>query len=180
MLEVLLGPGHERDHALVRFSCGLAEGEDAVVHQHHAGRVLPGLLRKLLGAQAREIEAGHYIGNHHDRIAVNLANAVRASGRIRDRDDRIGVGVVDVPVRQDRVQDGLDRRRGRIRPQHVRAQLVHHLRIGEGLELRQLEQPRHPHRREPLLLDRLQVPAAALHIEDGLLFAKDVFLFDLN
>ena len=45
---------------------------------------------------------------------------------------------------------------------HVRLQLVHHLRIGECRRAPQASHEVEPHRRESRLLDRLEVPAAAL------------------
>src|SRR5258708_16274803 len=52
-----------------------------------------------------------------------------------------------------------------------------------GGEWGQLGEPQHvrkPHRREALRLDRLQVPAAALDVEDRLLLAEEILFADLD
>ena len=97
--------------------------------QHHADRVLRLLLRKLARAVGRQVEAGHDVGDHHHLVAVDVAHALVAVRRVRHRQHRVGVRVVHVLVRQDGVQDGLDRRRRRPCTQCVRGQLVDHLRI---------------------------------------------------
>ena len=151
-----------------------------MIHQHHADGLRPRLAREVQGAQACEIEPRHDVGDDHDLVAVQLANACVAVGGVGDRQHRIGVGVIDVFVRQDGVQNRLDRRRRRRHPGHVRDQLVHHLRVAEGFEPRQPQQMRQAHRREAGRLDELQIPAAALHIQDVFLVAEQIALADLH
>ena len=82
--------------------------------QHHADRV-----RRRLRARTRartslgEVEPRHHVRDHDDRLAVDLAHARFAVRGVGDREHRVGVGVVDEPVRQERVQDRLDRGRRR-------------------------------------------------------------------
>ena len=136
---------------------------------------LPACLRKELGAQPREVEARHDVGNDDHLVAVDLADALLAVGGVGDGQHRVGVRVIDVLVRQDRVQNGLDRRRGRGR----RASCAWPARSPSADRLSasscaSFSKVRHPHRREPGLLDRLQVPAAALDVEDLLLVADEI------
>ena len=131
-------------------------------------------------ARAREVETRHDVGYDHHFVAVEAADAPLAVGGVGEREDRVGVGVVDELVGQDRMQDRFDRRRGRIGAQHVGAHLVHHLRVGKRFELRERHQVVQAHRRKARRLDRLEVPAAALHVEDGLLAPEEVLLVDLH
>ncbi len=179
-LQVRLGAIDQRDHPFIGLLRRRAEGEDAVVHQHHADGVRARLLRELLSAQPREVEAGHHVGNHDHEVAVDLADAAFAIRRVGDRQHRIGVGVIDVLVWQDRVQDRFHRGRGRGGARGVRGHLVDHLRVGKRWQLREALQVREPHRRKARLLDRLQVPAAALHVEQLLHLAQDVLLRHLD
>src|ERR1041384_2743346 len=64
--------------------------------------------------------------------------------------------------------------------QHVRVELVHHLRIGELREPGELAHVAERDRREARGLDRLEVPAAALHVEHVLFLAEQVLLAQLD
>ena len=88
--------------------------------------------------------------------------------------------VIDVGVRQDRVQDGLDRRRGRPGAQHVRVELVHHLRVGQAGERREPAHVAERHGGEAGSLDGLEIPAAAFHVEDVLVLAEEILLAQLD
>jgi hypothetical protein len=82
------------------------------------------------------------------------------------REDRVGVRVIDEARGQRGVQQRLDARRRRGRIEQREAQLVHHLLVGHVGELEQLAETREAHRRMPGRLDRREVPARALHVED--------------
>ena len=178
--QVILGAADEGDHALVGLPGAVAERKNAVVHEHHADGVGAGLARILARAQAREIEAWHDVGNDHDGIAVDLADAAFALGRVGDGQHRIGVGVIHELVGQAGVQDGLDRRRRRRGLEHVGGELVHHLRVRERIELRQALQIVELHRRESGRLYGLQVPAAAFDVQDVFVLAEQVLLHQLD
>ena len=51
-----------------------------MLQQHHADGALAGLLREQLGAQPREVEAGHDVRNDHHLVAVDLGDALLAVG----------------------------------------------------------------------------------------------------
>ena len=178
--QVILGAADQGDHALVGLPGAVAERKNAVVHQHHADGVGAGLARILARAQARQVEPGHDVGNDHDGVAVESRGCALAVGRIGDGHDRIGVGVVDELVGQAGVQDGLDRRRRRRGLEHVGGELVDHLRVRQRVELRQPLQIVQLHRRESGRLDGLQVPAAALDVQDVFVLAEQVLLHQLD
>ena len=178
--EIALGPGDEVEHALVGLAGARPEREDPVLHQDHADR----LRRRLAGVLARhdlgEVEPGHQVRDDDHGLAVELADARFAVRRVGDGEDRVGVRMVDELERHAAVQDRLDRRRRRGRAQHVRDELVHHVRVGEPVEARELEHVVEPDRREARRLDELEVPAAALDVEDVQLVAEAVALGDLH
>ena len=180
LVKITFGHVDERDHALVGFARGRTEREDAVVQQHHADSARLRLLGIELGAQPREIESRHYVRNDRDLGAVNCGYAARAVAGVRDREHRIGMRVIDVFVRQQRVQnrfDGWCRRRG---ARQVRDKLIHHLRIAQGLELRKPQQMGHAYRRKACFFDEFEVPAAAFDIENFLVIADEIALADFD
>ena len=73
--------------------------------------------------------------------------------------------VVDEFVRQEGVQQRLDRRVGRGGIDQVGALQRHHVLVGEAVQLARLEQRAQLHRRQALRLDDAHVPAAALDAE---------------
>ena len=66
-----------------------------MVEEHHADGVWPGIGGEAFGADARQVEAGHYVGNHDAAVAVHLTDPCLAVYRVGDRHDRVGVGVGD-------------------------------------------------------------------------------------
>ena len=180
LLQILLGLGHQLDHALVGFARVGAEGENAMRQQHHPNAAGGRLSRKFAGAVRGEIETGHDVRDDDDPPAVDFANALLALRRIGHREHGVGMRVIDVRVRQDGVEDGFNRRRGRAGAQHVRVELVHHLRIGQAGEPRQPAHMPERDRRKAGRLDRLEVPAAALHVEHVLVLAKEIALAQLD
>jgi hypothetical protein len=73
------------------------------------------------------------------------------------------VGVIDEPMREERVQQRLDRRIGRARVEEMGPQLVHHLLVRQLGQRAQPAQVAEVDRRQAGRLDRVEVPAAALH-----------------
>ena len=150
---------------LVCLARGRAEGEEPVVEEHHAD----GVLARLLGPEpphlAREVEPGHDVGDDDDGVAEHLAYEPFAVGGVRERDDRVGVRVQHRRVRQERMQQRLDRRLRRRRIEPCRRQLANHLRVAESLELEQLAQPLEAQRREAVGRDRRHVASGPLHVD---------------
>ena len=125
-------------------------------------------------ARSRQIESRHDVRDDHNIVAVDFADARFAVVRVRDGHDCVRVGVIDKLVRQHRVQNRFDRWRRRAGTCHLRGELVHHLRIRQRIQLRELQQVRHPNRDKSLRLDRLQIPAAAFDVKDLFFFAEDI------
>ena len=84
---------------------------------------------------------------------------------VGDDERDVGVRVVDEAMRQERVQQRLDRRVGRAGVEEVGAQLVHHLLVGQRVERAQPAQVRQVDGGQAGRLDRVEVPAAALDEE---------------
>ena len=78
------------------------------------------------------------------------------------------------------MEEGLDGRGRRRRVGHAGLQLAGHLGVDEGVELEEVEQPPAPQGRESGCLNRLEVPAAALYVQDLILEADDVALSNLD
>ena len=166
------------DHPLVTRAGVGREGEEPVLEEHHPVRVR--LALEHLGGQLRQPEPGHHVWHHHHSIAEGLADQPGAIRLVGERQDRIRVGVVDEGVRQEGVQQRLHRRVGGGGVEEVRAQLVHHLLVGERLQFPQPSQPAQVDRGEPLRLDGVEVPAAALDAERLEAIAEQVLLRHLH
>src|SRR5262245_12230019 len=177
--KIVFGGLGELYHSLVRLLRRGAEREDAVVHQHHADSAGAGFRGKTDGAGLRKIEAGHHVWDHYNAVAVDFPDPVFATRGIRDGEYGVRVRVIHVAVRQYRMQNRLDRWRGRRRSRHVRDELVHHLWIAQCLEPGELEQVLHPYRREAGFLDEFEVPSAAFDVEDLFVLADEIALRDL-
>ena len=159
-----LGERDHLDHALIGFARALAEREDAVLVQDQADRAGRGREhpRRLLG----EAEAGHDVGHDAHAAVVKLGGARCAVGLVDQAQHRGRVGVIDEALRNEGVQQRLDRRIGRHRVDEVRALRLHHLLVRHGVALEQHAQLGEPHRRQPGGLDHRHVGAGALDAED--------------
>ncbi len=165
---VALRAGHGSDHALVARLRGLAEREDAVSVEHHHRRGLPlgdGRVPRLL-ARASEPEAWHHVRHPHEPAREHLAAHALGLGLIDQREDRVGVCVIDELGGQDRVEQRLDARGRGAGVEEREAKSVDHGLIGEGGKARERAEGVEPARGVPRGLDRREVPAGALHAQD--------------
>ncbi len=101
----------------------------------------------------------------HQRLAVLLVDDGKDGGRMR---------VVDEFVRQEGVQQRLDRRIGRGGVDEVCPLQRHHVLVAELVQRARLEERAHLDRRQALRLDDAHVPAAALDAEHVPLVADEV------
>ena len=171
--QVLLGLPHQLDHPLVALlRCG-AEGEEAVLEQHHAlelhaagGGPLGGGLVEI-GAGLGQGEAGHHVGHQHHPLAKHLATDLGGIGLVGQGQQRRGMGVIHEGVGQEGMQQGLHRGVGGGRIDQVVALGRHHRLIAEGFQSPQGAQGLQPHRRVAGRFDRGKVPAGTLHAENG-------------
>lgn len=162
--QALLGPPHQVDHPVVALLGRGAEGEQAVLQQHHAlglgaagCRGLPGQGRRL-----GQGETGHHVGHQGHPIAVDLPAHLGRIGLVGQGQQGDRVGVIHKRVGQEGVQQSLHRGVGGGRIDQVLALGRHHRLIAEGLEDPQGLQGLQPHRRMARRLDRAQVPARSL------------------
>ncbi len=124
-----LGFADESNGALVRFARLVVEGREAVVDEDqafHLRRALPGV-----GGGLGQIKTRSDPGHDADAFAEEPAHDIFRVGLVGQGDDRIGVGVVNEPLRQEPMQEGLDRgSRVAGRQQGVR-EVIHHRLVGE-------------------------------------------------
>ena len=157
-----LGTVDAGDHPLVSRARVVGEGEQAVVHEHQPLGRRVALVD--LGRQLGEREAGHDVRHDRPARAEGLAHhrLHRVARLVGHHQRDVGVRVVDEAMRQEGVEQRLDRGIRRARVEEVRAELVHHFLVRQLAERAQLAQVRQVHRREAGRLDRVEVPAAAL------------------
>ena len=131
--DVELRPRHGVDRPLVALLGGGAPREEPVPLEHDDRRlVLRGDPLVLVDAALREREAGHHVGDPHQPLAEELREDGLPVRLIGERQDRVGVRVVDEARREERVEQRLDARGRSRRVEQVRAELVHHRLVGRG------------------------------------------------
>ena len=172
LLQPLLGQCDQRDHALVGFARAGAEGEDAMLVEDQAldlGLGFVDVRRRL-----REAESRHHVG-HQAHAPIIESGADRfAVGLVDDAQDRIGVGVVDEFVRQERMQQDLDRRIRRRGLEQARALDAQEVLVAQVRTCAQLAQTIEPHGGKPRRLNRRHVRARALDAQHRDLLAEKV------
>ena len=172
LAQAALGERHHLDHALISLAGAVAEGEDAVLVQDQPLDV--GLLLEHFGRGLGEAEARRDIGHDAHAPVIDLARQRLAVGLIDQRQHRGGMGVVDEFVRQEGVEQRLDRGVRRRGVEQVEALHVDHGFVGERLERAQAPQRLELHRGHALRLDVGHVPARALDADDLVLLAEVV------
>ena len=97
---------------------------------------------------------------------ASRTSASCSAARLVGDDERdVGVRVIDEAMRQERVQQRLDRRVGRAGVEEVGAQLVHHLLVRQRVEAAQPAEVPQVDGGKSGRLDGVEVPAAALDEE---------------
>ena len=170
--EALLGQGHEVDHADIGFLRRRAHREDAVLQQDQPVDV--GVGAGDLGGLPGEREPRHDVGHQRRALAVEIGRQLGAVGLVGQRQHSVGMRMVDELVRQEGVQQRLDRRVGRLAVEQVGALHVHHVLVAQRLQPLQLAQRREADGGQAGRLDGAHVPAAALHTEHVERLAGDV------
>ena len=134
-----------------------------------------GLLVEHIGGGLGEAEARHDVGHEAHALAVDLAAQLLAVGLVDQAEHGVGVGVVDELVRQEGVQQRLDRRVGRHRIEQVGALHAHHVLVGHVVARAQLDAaPRAAPRAGRRGSIVRHVPARALDAEHVGLVAEQV------
>ncbi|MCZ7617809.1 MAG: hypothetical protein M5U32_05675 [Myxococcota bacterium] len=174
----LLGPALGRrddvDHPFVGLARRLAPGEDAVLEQHH--RVGGRLNLRGVGGGLREVEARLHVRQQDRFCAEGVTQTGQAVLAVAEREDRIGMRVIDHARRQPGVQQGLDRWRRGAGVEQRAAQLVHHRLVGKRRQRAQSAQPREIRAGQALRDDRCEIVAGRLHEQRGDLLAEPVLV----
>ena len=158
--ESVLGQRDQCDHPLIGLARAVPEREDAVLEQDQPFDRGVGVVRR--SARLGEREAGHDVGDDAGPPAERLGAQRRTVGLVGQCQDRIRVGMEDVSVGEEGMEQRLDRRVRGVRIEKVAALEAHHLPVAEGVERTQPAQRREPDRRQAGGLDPSHVPTAAL------------------
>ena len=163
---------HHLDHALIGFARARTEGEDPVLEQDQAFDFRVHVVN--FGGLLGEPETRHQVRHETEPAVIDLRadrGPVRLVGKAQHRRR---VGVIHEFMRQERVQQGLDRRVRRSGVDQQRPLDANHVRVGERLARPQLLERIEPHRRQARGLDACHVPAAALDAQHIDLLAQKV------
>ncbi len=118
----------------------------------------------LFGLQ-RERETRHHVRHDCGARSIYFPAERHAVRPVAQSENRIGMRMVDEFVRDERVQQSLDRWIGCGTVEQVAALDCNHLLITEGLETGEFQQRGEPHGRQTRRLDRRHIPARALHAQ---------------
>ena len=134
-----------------------------------------GILLEDLGGRLRQQKPRHDVGDETQPLPVELGAALGGIGLVGDAQHRGRVRVIDKFVRQESVEQGLDRRVGGARVDQIGALHPHHLLVGERRPRAQFAQGREAHGRQSRRLDRRHVPAAAFDAQHFGRLVEEVF-----
>ena len=168
----LLGQRDRGDHPLIGLARGGAEGEDAVLQEHEP--LDRWIALEDLGGLLGELEARHDVGDEPHPAAVEIGAALGRVHLVGQAQDCRRVRVVDVFVRQEGVQQRLNRRIGRAGIDQVCALHAHHFLVRQHRAPPQFAQWCKAHGGESCGLDRRHVPAAALDAQHLDLLVEEV------
>jgi hypothetical protein len=157
LAEPRLGERYHLDHALIGLARRRAEGEDAVLVQDQTfdARVL--LVD--FGCRLGEPEARRDIGHDAHAPVIDLASERLAVRLIDEAQHRGGVGMVDEFMRQEGVQQRLDRGVRRASVKQVEALHIDHDLVGERIARAEFAERLELHGGQALRLDIGHVPA---------------------
>ena len=157
------GARDELDRGLVALVTARAPGDEAVLLEQDGARGR--LLLEELGDPARHVEARPLVVEPDGLVAERLVGEPPPVGRRGQRDHRVGVRVVDVRGRDERVEQGLDRRPRLVRPQRAAEKVVDHLGVVHRLAVAQRQELVEPQSGEARRRDRREIGARALDPE---------------
>ena len=170
--EPAFGERDHLDHALIGLARGLPEGEDAVLVQDQALDVR--LLLEHLGGGLGEPEARRDIAHDAHAAVIDLARQGLAVGLIDQGEHGGGMGMVDEFMRQEGMQQRLDRRVWGRRVEQVQPLHVDHGLVGQRIQCTQAPQRLELHGGQPPRLDIGHVGAGALDRDHLMLGAEIV------
>ena len=174
----VLGPRDQLHRRLVGLAHRRAPADRAVLGQQQRPGL--GVGRDRVGHLPRDLEARPPIVERDDVLAVHAGEDVGRAVVVRQRDDRVGVGVDDRRRLDEAVQQRLDGRPGSAGLLQRVGEIGDHLLVAHVLALEQRADVVHPHAREILRLDRLEIRAAALDAQHGNVAPAVIALGDLD
>ena len=145
LLQPLLGQRDQRNHAFIGVARAVAKAEDAVLVQDQALDCGLGVVNFRGGLG--EKESRHHVGNDAHTPVVEFRADRLAVRLIGDAQDRTGVGVIDEFVREECVQQRLDRGVGRCWLEQALPLDAYHLFVAQRCACAQLAQAVEPHGR---------------------------------
>ena len=164
LLQAIFGHGHEVDHAVVGLAGRVAHREDAMAEQDEAFDLRLAFDR--LAHRLGEGEARHGEGKDDGAAAVEAAAEGLAVRLVGQRQDRVGMGVVDEALRQEGVKEDLHRWVGRRRVEFLPIAGGDHRLVVQVLEVDQSAQGIEADRGQALGPQVRHVVAARLHMEN--------------
>ena len=153
---------------------GATPGDEPVVGEHDGTRT--GKVGDPLG----ELEPGPQVRHDGHVLAEGVVHRSRRVRRVRKRADRVGVHVVDVSRRQERVEQRLDRGPGGVGVDQATGEMSNHLLVGHRGPLPQRQHVVEPQPGEVARLRSRKVGATALDPDDAPLAAEVIGLDELG
>ncbi len=117
------------------------------------------------GGRLGQTETGHDVGHDAQPVAEDLARRFDRIGQVGQDQERRGMGMVHVSVRQEGVQQRLNRRVGGGAVQQVLALDVDHGLVRQCAQIAQRQQRGQAHPRQAGRQDGVQIPARALDVQ---------------
>ncbi|ESX76275.1 hypothetical protein X758_00925 [Mesorhizobium sp. LSHC416B00] len=170
---IVFGHVHIMDHAVIGLLRIVAEGEDAMLVEDQAFDAGVGVVD--IGGHLGEVEARLDVGHVPHLVAEHGLDQRLAVRLVDDGEDRGRMRVVDEFMRQEGVQQRLDRWIGGGGVDEVRPLQRHHVLVGEAGQRTRLQQRAELDRRQALRLDHTHVPAAALDAQHVPFVADEVY-----
>ena len=148
---------HKHDHPLVRFARAFADAEDAVLQQHETFDFA--VFVENIGDAFRQGKTRNGVWHVCNTAAEHVARDALAVRLVGQREHRGRMGMIDIFVRQEGVEQRLDGRIGRRGIEQIDALVVHHVFVGEAVERAKAPERRELHRRQAGWLDVAHIPA---------------------
>jgi hypothetical protein len=166
-VQIIRRVGDQRDGVVIAGLGAVAPADDAMPGEHHAAEAR---MRGDIIAQFQpEIEARALPGQPADRAAPDRLGRGFALTGSGERDDRVGMDMIDMREGQIGVERGIDRRRARIEREGAVRQIADHLvlMVEPAIEFFEAEQLVLIERRKPVELHRTDIAARTLDPQDG-------------
>mmetsp|Transcript_9550 Transcript_9550/g.18863 ORF Transcript_9550/g.18863 Transcript_9550/m.18863 type:complete len:327 (-) Transcript_9550:203-1183(-) len=167
--EIFLGEADSLNVLLVGLFGLVTPGKEAVLEQNETVKVISSLL-KHLASSTSERKSRDVIG-HDGELKLATESLLKElvslfDGVVSKSNDGIGVTVVHKTGREKSMKKSLDGRVGRRGIEHVRTELVNHLRVAHGIQIEQLAKVSKIHLGKALGDNRIKIVSTSLHAEN--------------